>query len=124
MRTILSYLPARALWLLGLLGLGLAQTGCAQPIWVEPSVVVQARVGGPVYGPAMPMYGPSAVVVAQAPVWGGMPAPVYVPPRVVMPAPVYRPGWWGGYPGHHHHEHDRGEYGRGEYGRGGHGGWR
>ena len=118
MPTVLSLVRSRALWLLGLVGLGLSQTGCAQPVWIEPSVAVQARIGGPVYGPAMPMYGPPPVVVTAAPVWGGMPAPVYMPPRVVVPAPVYRPGWWGGYHGHHH------EYGRGEYGRGGHGGWR
>lgn len=114
MQTVLSLLRTRAVWLLGMTGLGLAQTGCAHPVWVEPSVAVHARVGGPVYGPAVPMYGPSAVVVTQAPVWGGVHAPAYMPPpRVVVPAPVYRPGWWGG-----HHEHRHG------HGHRGHGGWR
>jgi len=54
MRTVLSLLRPRAVWLLGLAALGVAQAGCAQPVWIEPSVVLQARIGGPAYGP---MYG-------------------------------------------------------------------
>ena len=102
MQTVLSFLRARAVLLLGLVALGGTQTGCAHTVWMEPSVVVQARVGGPVYGP---VYGPPPVVVAQAPVW--MPPPVVMAPRVIMPAPVYRPGWRGERRGHGHgHGHE------------------
>ena len=47
-----SFKPSfsRALALLGLLGLGLAQVGCAHPVVVEPSVTVHSRIGHlPVY---------------------------------------------------------------------------
>ena len=114
MKTALTFLHSRAAVLLSLAALGLAQTGCAHPVWVEPSV--QMRVGGPVYGP---VYGPSPsvvhgsvygsvysappVVVATAPVWG--PPAVIVPPRVVLPAPVHRPGWGHGQRGWHGHRH-------------------
>jgi len=76
MRTVLSLLRPRAVWLLGLAALGVAQAGCAQPVWIEPSVVLQARIGGPAYGP---MYG-RGVVVAPPQVW--MPPP---PPMVMAP---------------------------------------
>ena len=121
MTTALTFLRSRAAVLLSLAALGLAQTGCAHPVWVEPSV--QVRVGGPVYGP---VYGPGPgvvqgsvygsvystppVVVATAPVWG--PPTVIVPPRVVVPAPVYRPGWGQGR-GHGHggwHGHRQGDW--------------
>lgn len=94
---MLSFLRSRAAWLLGVAVLGLSQVGCAHPVWVEPSVAVHARVGGPVYGP---VYGPPPVVVAQPPVWVPAP-PVFVPPRVVVPAYVDRPAWGHG---HHHHQ--------------------
>ena len=118
MKTALTFLRSRAAVLLSLAALGLAQTGCAHPVWVEPSV--QVRVGGPVYGQVYgPVYrpGPGAVygsvygsvysappvVVATAPVWG--PPTVMVPPRVVVPAPVYRPGWGHGQRGWQGHRH-------------------
>ena len=123
MKTALTFLRTRAAVLLSLAALGLSQTGCAHPVWVEPSV--QVRVGGPVYGP---VYGPAPaavygqvygsvystppVVVATAPVW--RPPAVVIPPRVVVPAPVYRPGWG----------HGRGYGGGYGGGRGdGYGGW-
>jgi hypothetical protein len=115
MRTVLSLLRPRAVWLLGLMALGVAQTGCAQPIWIEPSVVLQARVGGPVYGPA---YGQAAVVVAPPQVWMPPPPPMVMAPPVVMPGPIYRPGWWGGRR-EHEHEYER-EHGHGH----GRWGWR
>ena len=78
MTTALTFLRSRAAVLLSLAALGLAQTGCAHPVWVEPSV--QVRVGGPVYGP---VYGPGPGVV-QGSVYGS----VYsTPPVVVATAP-------------------------------------
>ena len=113
MRPLLTFLRSRAALLLGLATLGLVQTGCAHPVWVEPSV--QVRVGGPVYrqvygtSPGVvygPVYAPPPVVVATAPVWG--PPPVVVPPRVWVPAPMYRPGW--GHGGWHGHRHGHGDW--------------
>ena len=70
-------------------------------------MVVQARVGGPVYGT---VYGAAPVVVSPAPVWMPPPPPVVMAPRVIMPAPVYRPGWWGDRRGHGH-GHGHGAHG-------------
>jgi hypothetical protein len=98
-------LRSQAALALGLLTLTLAQTGCAHPVLMEPSVVVQARVGGPVYGaPHMQVYGqfyggsyaPAPVVVSPASVW--LPPP---PPVVMVPRP-YGPGWRGERYGHGH----------------------
>ena len=109
MQTVLSFLRSRAVQCLGLIALGATQAGCAHTVWAEPSVVVQARVGGPVYGT---VYGAAPVVVSPAPVWMPPPPQVVMAPRVIMPAPVYRPGGWGERRGHGHgHGH-------------GHGGWR
>ena len=122
MRTVLSFLRSRAVLLLGLVALGATQTGCAHTVWMEPSVVVQARVGGPVHGPAYGtgyghVYGPPPVVVASAPIWMPPPPAVVIAPRVLMPAPVH--GSWGWRREHH---------GRGQghwHGHGhGHGDWR
>ena len=109
MRPVLTFLRSRAALLLGLATLGLVQTGCAHPVWVEPSV--QVRVGGPVYGQVYgQVYGtsPGVVygsiysppVVATGPLWG---PGLVAPPRVAVPAPLYRPGWgYGGWHGHRH----------------------
>ncbi|WP_374354384.1 hypothetical protein [Limnohabitans sp.] len=90
---------SRAAALAGVCGLALMQAACAHPVMVEPAVVVQARVGGPVYGSVYaPLYSPPPVVVAPQPLWVAPPPPVVVQPRV-----------WGP-PGRHHH---RGWHGQG-----------
>lgn len=98
MHSVLSFFRSRSLALLGVCGLALTQAACAHPLVVEPSVVVQARLGGPVYGSVYaPLYGPPPVVVAPQPVW------VAPPPPVVMPYGAWTP------PGHrHHHWHGQG----------------
>lgn len=110
MRNTLTVLRSRVALALGLLTLALSQAGCAHPVWVEPSVVVQARVGGPVYGaPVGAVHGglyapPPVVVVPAAPLW--MPPPPWVmAPRMLPPRamPHGRPGWRG-----EHHGHERG----------------
>ena len=122
MRQALLILRTRVALLLGLATLGLVQTGCAHPVWVEPSV--QVRVGGPVYGQVYgQVYGTghgvvygsvyaSPPVVATGPGWG--PTVVVPPPRVLVPAPLYRPGWGpGGWHGHRHfqqHGHRHGDW--------------
>lgn len=97
MRSFFTLLCSRPTALLGVFGLALTQAACAHPVVVEPSVVVQARLGGPVYGAIYaPLYGTSPVMVAPPP-------PVWVapPPPVVMPygawvQPGYRHGHWHG----------------------------
>ena len=75
MRSVLSLMRSRAATLMGVCGLALMQAACAHPVMVEPSVVVQARLGGPVYGSVYaPLYGPPPVVVAPPPMWGPPPA--------------------------------------------------
>ena len=76
MRSFLKLLRSRTAVLLGACGLVLTQAACAHPVVVEPSVVVQARLGGPVYGSIYaPLYGASPVMMAPPP-------PVWVaPPR-------------------------------------------
>ena len=105
-----SFKPSfsRAIALFGLLGLGLAQVGCAHPVYVEPAVVVHSRVGQyPVYAqvgvPGPVIYAPPPRVIYTPP-----------PPRVVYVPRVVTPGYeWG-----HGHErrwgYDRREGGRGE----------
>ncbi len=86
---------SRSLALLGLLGLGLMQGGCAHPVFVEPSVSVHSRIGhAPVYGhvgvPGPVYYAPPRVVYAPAP----PPRVVYAPappPRVVVVPQVHVP---------------------------------
>ena len=107
MKSILAFVRSRSALLAGVLGMALVQTACAHPVAVQPSVVVQARLGGPVYGTVM-----------TAPVYGGAYGAVYGPPSVVMaPQPVYvappvavAPWGWGtsGYRPHHHHWHGQG----------------
>lgn len=75
MNTLLSLLRTRGAWWLGLAGLALSQASWAHP-------VVQARIGGPLYGPPL-------VVVAPPPVWLPTPPPVVMAPRVLLPYPVY-----------------------------------
>ena len=112
MRSHLSFFRSRTLALLAVCGLALTQAACAHPVVVEPSVVVQARMGGPVYGSVYaPLYGsPSVVVTAPPPVW------VAPPPRVWMaPSAVVMPPAWG--PPRHRHWHGQGVgrgWGRGE----------
>jgi hypothetical protein len=105
-----SFKPSfsRAIALLGLLGLGLAQVGCAHPVMVEPSVSVHSRIGHfPVYT-RVGVHGP--VVYAPPPRVIYAPPP---PPRVVYVPRVLTPvhGWGHGYerrwgfehkPRHHH----------------------
>ncbi len=102
-----SFQPSfsRAIALLGLLGLGVAQVGCAHPVWVEPSVAVHSRIGNfPVYTqigiPGPVIYGPPPRVIYTPP----------PPPRVVYVPPVYAPGVYGpvnGW-GHGHDRHFKG----------------
>ena len=94
MRSFVSFVRSRTVWLLGVCGLALVQTACAHSVAVQPAVVVQARLGGPVYGSIYaPLYGAPTVMVAPPP-------PVWVaPPPVVMPYGAWVP------PGHRHHHH-------------------
>mgnify|MGYP000051737267 FL=1 len=112
MRSFLSFVRSRTVWLLGVCGLALVQSACAHSVAVQPAVVVQARLGGPVYGSIYaPLYGAPPVMVAPPP-------PVWVAPSpVVMPYGAWVP------PGHrHHHHHGYGrEYEHGWGRRDGHG---
>lgn len=88
---------SRAVALLGLLGLGFMQVGCAHSVVLEPSVTVHSRTGHfPVYGQVGV---PGAVVYAPPPRVIYVPAP---PPRV-----VYAPSVWGPVHawGHRHGRH-------------------
>ena len=114
MHSLVSFLRTRAVLWLGLMALGGTQAGCAHTVWAEPSVVVHARVGGPVYGA---VYGPAPVVVMPAPVWVPPPRVVVTPP-VILPVPSYNQDGWEGRRGYRHgHKHGYGH-------RHGHGGWR
>lgn len=96
---------SRPLAMLGLLGLALAQVGCAHPVMVEPSVSVHSRIGhASVYGH----------VGVPGPVYYAPPRVIYVPrehvPRVHVPrihVPQGHPPAqiWG-------HGHDRGRRGQ------------
>ena len=92
---------SRAIAMLGLLGLGLAQVGCAHPVMVEPSVSVHSRIGHiPVYTqigvPDPVIYGPPPRVIYAPP---PPPRVVYVP-RVVAPAHGWEHGHGGRFRGH------------------------
>ncbi len=99
---------SRAIALLGLLGLGLTQVGCAHSV-VEPSVSVHSRIGHfPVYTqigvPGPVIYGPPPRVIYAPP-----PPRVLYSPRVS--APVH--GWghgherrWGHERKHQHYHGD------------------
>lgn len=92
-----SAFRSRVLGLLGLCGLALGQTACAHPVAVEPSVVVHARLGGPVYG--------SVHVPIVGPVYGPPPVLIVPPPRVIHAPPrAWVP------PGHRHHGHGHGRW--------------
>ena len=105
---------SRAIALLGLLGLGFLQVGCAHPVEVTPSVTVHSRIGHfPIYTqvgvPGPEIYAPPPRVIYAPP-----PRVVYVP-RVV--APVH--GWGHGHErrwGHERKQRHQNGYG---YGRGG-----
>jgi hypothetical protein len=106
MRYLFKPFFSRTIALLGLLGLGLAQVGCAHPVVVEPSVSVHSRIGHfPVYSqvgvPGPVMYAPSPRVIYAPP----------PPPRVVfvprVAAPVH--GWGHGSDGRQW-GHERGQY--------------
>ena len=127
---------SRSWALLGLLGLGLMQVGCAHPVVVEPSVTVHSRIGHvPVYTqvgvPGPVYYAPPRVIYVPAP----PPRVVYAPPpppRVVVVPQVHvprvhvpqghLPAQIGGY-GHDrgHRGQERRQYREEERGRGG---WR
>ena len=101
----------RALLPLGL-ALGLVQAGCAQPVMVQPSVVISSQIGrAPVYA----QLGMPAPMVVMPP-----PGVMYAPPPVVYGPPMYRPApaWGWGYGHHWGHERGEGRYGHGgrEYG--------
>ena len=94
MLRVLSLIRSHATTLMGVCGLSLLQAACAHPVVVEPAVVVQARLGGPVYGSVYaPLYSPPPVVVAPQPMWIA-PPPVLVAPRM-----------WGPPDHRHHHRH-------------------
>jgi hypothetical protein len=83
---------SRSLALLGLLGLGLMQGGCAHPVVVEPSVSVHSRIGHfPVYAqvgvPGRVYYAPPRVIYAPAP-----PPRVVFVPRAHPPAQIWDNG--------------------------------
>ena len=128
---------SRAIALLGLLGLGLAQVGCAHPLVVEPSVSVHSRIGHvPVYTqvgvPGSVYYAPPPRVIYAPPGVIYAPSP---PPRVVFVPRAHVP--WGHPPaqiwGHGHDRRHRGherrhdredERGGGHDGRGQRDHWR
>ncbi len=94
MRSFLSLVRSRTAALLGVCALALTQAACAHPVVVEPSVVVQARLGGPVYGSIYaPVYGPPPVVVSPH-------------PHIWM-APVMPSRAWGYPEPRHHHKHHK-----------------
>ena len=107
---------SRAMALLGLLGLGVAQVGCAHPVVVEPSVSVHSRIG---HLPVHTQIGlPRPVIFAPPPRVIYAPPP---PPRVVYVPRVYAPvhGWGHGHEGRQRghdrrpYRHDDREHGRG-----------
>ncbi len=114
-----SFKPSfsRAMALFGLLGLGLAQVGCAHPVVVEPSVSVHSRIG---HFPVYAQVGLPGPVIYAPP-----PRVIYLPPPQVVVVPrAYEPvyGWGHGYGRHfrgherQHDRHDDGQYGRGGWG--------
>lgn len=100
-----SFKPSisRAMALLGLLGLGFVQVGCAHPVVVEPSVVVSSRIGHfPVYAQVGV---PGPVVVMPSPRVIYAPPP---PPRVIYAPQVYGPVYdWGRGHDRRHWGHER-----------------
>ena len=72
---------SRSLALLGMLGLGLVQGGCAHPVVVEPSVSVHSRIGH------VPIY--SQVGVPGSVYYAPPPRVIYAPPP--PPRVIYAP---------------------------------
>ena len=112
---------SRSWALLGLLGLGLMQVGCAHPVVVEPSVTVHSRIGHvPVYTqvgvPGPVYYAPPRVIYVPAP-----PPRVVVVPRVYVPQGHPPPQIWGHGHERGHRGHERRQFREEERGRGG---WR
>ena len=101
--------------------LGLAQAGCAHPVFVEPSVMVHSRFG---LVEVHAQTGGSQVIHAPPPRVIYLPPP---PPLVVYVPPIYRPApaWHHGHNGHEDRS-DRGRWGRHNDRRshGGHDDWR
>ncbi|WP_108408208.1 hypothetical protein [Limnohabitans sp. 2KL-17] len=117
---------SRAIALFGLLGLGLAQVGCAHPVVVEPSVSVHSRIGHfPVYA-QVGVPGPVVYALPPRVVYAPPPRVVYLPggyaPRVY--APVH--GWGHGHDGRQRGHEPRGHESRNDRqddGGRGRGGW-
>lgn len=96
MSSFVFWFRSRLMALVGVCVLGLAQMACAHPGPFEPAVLVQARIGGPVYGPVgAPGYGPPQVLISPLPMHAVPPPVVWGAPAVVVPV---RP-WV--HPGHH-----------------------
>jgi hypothetical protein len=128
---------SRSLTLLGMLGLGWVQVGCAHPVVIEPLVSVHSRIGHfPVYaqvGVPGPVYSaPPRVIYAPPPRVIYVPPP---PPRVVFvpraPVPWDHPSAqiWGhghdrGHRGHERRHYREDERDRGHDGRGQRDHWR
>jgi hypothetical protein len=96
--------------------LGLAQAGCAHPVFVEPSVMVHSRFG---LVEVHAQTGGSQVIHAPPPRVIYLPPP---PPLVVYVPRVYAPvhGWRHGHDGHQRgHERRHYQHGGGDHGRGG-----
>ena len=99
---------SRTVALLGLLGLGFLQVGCAHPVEVVPSITVHSRIGHvPVYTqvgvPGRVIYAPPPRVIYVPP-----PSVVYVP-RVLAPDHGWGHGHerrWGHERKHRHHHGD------------------
>ena len=114
----------RGMGLLGLLGLGFVQAGCAHQVMVEPSVVFHSRLGS---APVTVQVGvPGVVYMPQPHVVYGAPAPRVVYTTPVYNVPVYRypqaiayverrDVWVGRHPSEHRGRHweDR-DHGRGD----------
>lgn len=120
-----SFKPSmsRAMALLGLLGLGFVQVGCAHPVVVEPSVSISSRIG---HFPVYAQVGVPGPVVVMSP-----PRVIYAPPppRVIYAPQVYGPVYgpvYGGGRGHdrRHWGHERRHPQHDEGGRGHRYDWR
>lgn len=97
---------SRKALLLASLALGLAQTGCAHPVVMEPSVVVSSRMG---HAPVYAQLGvPGRVLVLPPVVYAPPPPPVLYAPPMYRPAPAWGHGHW------HHGWRGRGD---GHHGR-------
>ena len=102
----------RRLLLASGLGLALAQTACAHPVAVQPSVVISSQIG---HAPVYAQIGIPAPMVMMPP-----PRVVYAPPPRVFYAPPGHgpaPGWGHAYGHRHGHKgHGHAEGGRHRWG--------